>query len=169
MGRDGEAGTWDRGAMPASAKSYYYRVLQVAHQQGGRRNLREMLTLCTVLDHLAKKRYGAAGDVLSQRLKAVEAAMVENGWDRAQYLELVDPEGPLLAERAEQHMTARECDFANRLKGKGGWTSSAQSSYGGGGASQKGQEKGMGKAKGKGKAKKGSSQAAPGPEAARPP
>ena len=83
--------------------------------------MREMATLCTILDHIAKKRFMAAADVAGQRLKAVEASIVDGGWDRAQFLELVEPEGPLLADRGEQHMTARELEFRRKLSGKGSW------------------------------------------------
>ena len=151
VGRDGEAAAWAADAMPASAKSYFYRVLRVSHPQGGLRNLREMLTICTVLDHLAKGRNMAAADVLGQRLKAVEAAVVEGNWDRAQFLELTDPDGPLLAERAEQHMTAKEHESKMKLSGKGGWNHSSAGFGSSGGSSSKG----AGKFKGKGKGKKG--------------
>ena len=151
VGRDGEAGAWAADAMPASAKSYFYRVLRVTHPNGGIRNHREMLTICTVLDHIAKGRHMQAADVLGQRLKAVEAAIVDGSWDRAQYLELVDPEGPLLAGRAEQHMSQREYDFQMRLSTRGGWSSSGQGSWssGGGGSKGSGKDKGKGKSKGK--------------------
>lgn len=141
--------------MPAAAKSYYYRVLRVTHTNGGLRNMREMATLCALLDHLAKGRYMAAADVAGQRLKAVEAAVVDGNWDRAQFLELIEQDGPLLADRGEQHMTARELEFRQRLTGKGGWRSSgANPSSSTGGNYEKGygkkgkRDKGSGKGKG---------------------
>ena len=160
VGRDGEAGEWVPGAMPASAKSYFYRVLRVTHPNGGIRNHREMLTLSTALDHIAKGRRLQAADVLGQRLKAVEAAIVDGSWDRAQFLELVDPEGPLLAGRGEQHMSQREYDFQRRLSTRGGWTSSGPGSWSNGGGGSKGSGKGK-DAKGKSKGKKGSGKDTP--------
>ena len=150
VGRDGEAATWAADAMPAAAKSYYYRVLRVTHGNGNLRSMREMATLCTLLDHIAKGRNMAAADVIGQRLKAVEAAIVDGNWDRAQFLELVEQDGPLLAGRGEQHMTARELEFRQRLAGKGAWRYSGP---------DKGYGKGYGKDKGydndKGYGKKG--------------
>ena len=151
VGRDGEAGAWAPDAMPAAAKSYFYRVLRVSHSTGNLRNMREMATLCYILDHLAKGRNMAAADVAGQRLKAVEAAIVDGNWDRAQFLELVEPDGPLLAERQEQHMTARELELKQRLAG--GWGSSWRPRLALH-APDKGYEKGSGK-KGSGKKGKG--------------
>ena len=168
VGRDGEAGSWAADAMPAAAKSYYYRVLRVTHSHSGLRSMREMATLCSLLDHLAKGRFMEAADVVGQRLKAVEAALVEGNWDRAQFLELVQQDGPLLAERGEQHMTARELEFTQRLSGKGNWrapvplpASSSGGNYEKGNYQEKGNyyEKGKkgkgGKSPGKGKVPKG--------------
>ena len=45
---EGEA-AWDVTDTPASAKSYYLRVLKMGVAQGSMRNLREMTTLCTIL------------------------------------------------------------------------------------------------------------------------
>ncbi|CAK0803465.1 unnamed protein product [Prorocentrum cordatum] len=114
VGRDGEAGSWAKDDMPAAAKSYYIRVLRVAHASGGLRSLREMATLCHILDHVAKKRYKAAADVAGQRLNAVETAIVDGSWDRAQFLELVEQEDPLLAEQSERHMSSQELAFKQR-------------------------------------------------------
>ena len=158
VGRDGEAGSWAKDDMPAAAKSYYIRVLRVAHAAGGLRNLREMATLCHILDHVAKKRYKTAADVAGQRLKAVEAAIVDSNWDRAQFLELVEQEDPLLAERSERHMSTQELAFKQRLAGKGSWLpsgsgwSAAGAGYGGSskGYGKKGKDKGKENGKGKG-------------------
>ena len=92
---------------------------------------------------------------------AVEAVVVDGNWDRAQFLELVEQEGPLLADRAEQHMTARELEFRQKLSGQGGWRSSGGSSLGNAsGYSEKGSDKKgrKGKDSGKGKGTKGSQQ-----------
>ena len=53
------------------------------------RNIREMATLCHILDHLAMGRVGEASDFVAQRLKAVELAAEQGHWDRAKYLELL--------------------------------------------------------------------------------
>ena len=45
---------------------------------------------------------------MSQRLKALELQLNDNGWQWAQYLKLIAPEGAGLAEQEEQRMAARE-------------------------------------------------------------
>jgi len=41
-------------------------------------------------------------------MKALELQMSDNGWQRAQHLEFIAPEGAELAERDEQRMAAQE-------------------------------------------------------------
>ena len=74
--RGGEA-AWDVTDTPASAKSYYLRMLEMGAAQGSMRSLREMTTLCTILDHLALGRTRQAADTVAQRLKAVEMACAD--------------------------------------------------------------------------------------------
>ena len=73
---EGEA-AWDVTDTPASAKSYYLRVLKMGASQGSMRNLREMTTLCTILDHFALGRTRQAADTIAQRFKAVEMACAD--------------------------------------------------------------------------------------------
>ena len=64
-------------------------VSQVMLNQGaggqgvGVRNQREAITLATCLDHLTSGNLAALGDVLIQRLKALEAAMADQNWQSA--------------------------------------------------------------------------------------
>ena len=105
------------------------------------RSQREALTLGKALDLLAEGKPGAAADTLAQRLKAVEKAAREGGrWDQAEFLELIPPAGPSLAERSEEFMAAKEVRLAVRagLRGPPGFF--------------KGSDKG-GKGQGKGKDK----------------
>ena len=53
------------------------------------RNLREMMTLCHVLEHLAMGRIAEASDMVIQTLKAVEKAAEHGNWDRAKLQELL--------------------------------------------------------------------------------
>ena len=55
----------------------------------GVRLLREMRTIAGAVDEIARGKPEAAGDILSQRLKALELQLVDNSWQRAQFLELI--------------------------------------------------------------------------------
>ena len=121
----GEAVRVETGSVPAVATPYFHAVFHPAHRDMGIRNSREARTLCRALDHLARKEYGEAADLLGQRLKAVEKATKDgNNWSRAQWLELLPPEGLTLIGRDEEAMTAYEEQLQTRLnplntKGKG--------------------------------------------------
>ena len=71
----------------------------MAPKQPPLRLLREMRTLATALDEIAAGRYQFAADVLAQRIKALELFQSDGTWNRAQYLELLDVEGPSLLGR----------------------------------------------------------------------
>ena len=117
VGRDGEATHWGKSDTPASAKSYYLRVLRPATEKVSLRNLREMHTMAVVLDHLALGRSKAAADVAAQRLKALELASTTGSWDKAQYLELVPQEGATLVNKEEEYLATKETELYQRLHG----------------------------------------------------
>ena len=89
IGREGEELEPSRRVAPPCAKGYFLRVLEPQNVSGGVRNLREMETLCHVLDHLAMGRFCEAMDVVFQRLTALEKANKDHGWEEAKFLELV--------------------------------------------------------------------------------
>ena len=157
VGRDGEAGSWDKNDAPASAKSYFIRVLRPATEKtSSLRNVREMHTLAVILDHFALGRTRAEADVAAQRLKALELASTTGSWDKAQYLELVPQEGASLVNKDEEYLTTKETELHQRLHGRGrggsyenDWSSYADRSKGG-----KDKDKGKDKGK-KGKGGKG--------------
>jgi hypothetical protein len=133
-GREGEQVEWPKGFMPPAATSYYLRVLSLGTSQGSLRTLREMKTLCAVLDLIAHGKVLEAADVLAQRLKALELAAEEGGWASAQYLELIPQDKGTLVSGDERHMLKREQESALRLNStplptpwgggsssKGGW------------------------------------------------
>ena len=94
---------------PATATSYLLTVMIPTYREKlGIRLLRELRTVSSALDNIAAGRGEVAADILSQRLKALELQLNDNGWQRAQYLELIAPEGAGLAEQEEQRMAARE-------------------------------------------------------------
>ena len=144
MGRDGEAKRWDRCDTPASAKSYFLRVLRPAtEKKGSLRDVREMHTLSVILDHLALGRSGAAADVAAQRLKALELASTSGSWEKAQYLEIVPPEGASLVNKEEEYLATKETELHQRLHGrsKGSSFEPDWNSYGGKGKYGKGKSK----------------------------
>ena len=128
---------------PPSATPYLLTVLAPLHKDKmGLRQMRELRTITACLDEIARGNPQKGGDILSQRLKALELQMADGGWSRAQYLELISPEGATLAERSEQAMAskeqAQEARMRQALLSRSSW-------------SQEPKGKGDGKSKGKGK------------------
>ena len=119
VGRDGEARSWDKDDVPASAKSYFIHVLRpTTEKTSSLRDVREMHTLAVILDHLALGRSGAAADVVAQRLKALELASTSGSWEKAQYLEIVPPEGASLVNKEEEYLATKETELHQRLHGR---------------------------------------------------
>ena len=123
------------------------------------RNIREMHTLAVVLDHLALGRTRAAADVCAQRLKALEMAVTTGTWEKAQYIELVEPEGATLVDKEEEFIATREVELQRRLHGPGG-SANYDSVWRQEDGKGKGKDKGknqhaLHKGKGKGKKDKG--------------
>ena len=130
---------------PATVTGYLLTVLIPTHKEKlGVRLLREMRTVCASLDQIAGGQPERAADLMAQRLKALELQLVDNGWQRAQYLELIAPEGAHLAEMDEQRMAAREqateAKMKQQVQARAPWSA---------------EPKGKGDAKGKGRGKKG--------------
>lgn len=132
-GREGEQVEWPKGFMPPAATAYYLRVLSLGTAQGSLRTLREMKTLCAVLDQIAHGKVLEAADVLAQRLKALELAAEEGGWASAQYLELIPQDKGTLVSGDERHMLKREQESALRLN-----STPLPTPWGGGGSSKGG-------------------------------
>jgi hypothetical protein len=77
VGRGGESKVWGKQECPPCAKSYFLLHLAVKHAGSGKRNLKEMSTLCYLLDHMSHGRFAEASDMITQRLKAVEMAAMD--------------------------------------------------------------------------------------------
>jgi hypothetical protein len=106
-----------RSKTPACAMQYYLTILQPLYRDRlGLRNQREIKTWCHLLDCLARGQMQVAADVAGQRLKALERQVVDGAWNRAQFLELIDPEGATLLEKDEDVMLAKEAELELRLK-----------------------------------------------------
>ena len=94
---------------PAVATSYLLTMILPLHKEKMNvRMMRELRTLAGALDQIAVGNPEKAADLLSQRLKALELMLSDQGWARAQYLELIPPEGAGLAEPEEQRMASKE-------------------------------------------------------------
>ena len=91
VGREGEEPPHYRRSAPPCAKAYFLRVLERENQHGGLMTVKEMETLCHVLDHLAMGRVAEASDMVFQRLKALEMS-VKEGWEKAKFVELLSTE-----------------------------------------------------------------------------
>ena len=91
-----------------------FSIYQLAQFAG-----RLMHTMSVILDHLALGRGSAAADVCAQRLKALELATVTGSWEKAQYVEIVETEGPTLIGKAEEFMVTKEVELHQRLRGRG--------------------------------------------------
>ena len=71
----------------------------------GPRNDRELQTVTSAIDRLAKGQVGHAADLLAQRLKAVAHSSEKPGdWNQARFCELSPPTEPSVLALAEQHM-----------------------------------------------------------------
>ena len=86
--------------------SYYHQV--VGGKELGKRAQREFLTLATALDQLIMGNIPEVGDLLVQRLKAIETAASDHNWEVAQNLELLQPETPSLLSRSEKTLATKE-------------------------------------------------------------
>ncbi len=114
IGGDPEAGWQDRKVM-----AYINQVLLVQHppQQLGLRNLREAQTLGQALDLIMEGQIAKAGDLLMQRLKALETAVNDQGWQQARHMELIAPQAASLAKVTEKEQAAKSELRAAKLKG----------------------------------------------------
>ena len=128
----------------------HYLLTMMVPQLGPKlnvRSLRELKTLCTALDHLARHSPAKAADLLCQRVKAIEKASADGHWGSAQYLELLSTEQSGLLDRAEEVFMNRE--YLTELKLKG-YQAPRQPRPDPKGNPRKGGEKGKDEGKGKG-------------------
>ena len=113
-GEEGGTGAW----MDHRMMAYISQVVLTQHPPGaiGVRNHRELLTLGRAIDMLIQGQLGELGDLLMQRLKAVETSLVDQGWHSAKHQELIPPHAASLTTEAERRRTARLEISANKLK-----------------------------------------------------
>ena len=94
---------------PPAAVQYYLTVLYPQNKDKMTLRLqRELRTLSQGLDYLAAGDHERCADLLAQRLKALELTIHDQGWGRAQFLELIPLETAGLADTEEQRMASKE-------------------------------------------------------------
>ena len=94
---------------PSVALPYLLTVIYPTYKEKlGVKLMRELRTLATAMDQIAQGCPEKAADVIGQRMKALELALADQGWVRAQYLELIPQEGAGLADPEEQRMASKE-------------------------------------------------------------
>ena len=98
--------------------AYINQVVLVQHPPAviGIRNYRELITIGTGVDLLLQGRLPELGDLLSQRLKALETSFTEQGWHTAKHQELIPPMAASLTSEAERRRAAKLELSASKLK-----------------------------------------------------
>lgn len=106
--------------VPPIASNYLITVFLPEHRGAvPMRTLRELKTLALVLDRLVSDRRREAADLIAQRIKALELSLVDSGWHRAQFLELLPQEGATLMETDETAMVSKQHLLDSKLKAAG--------------------------------------------------
>ena len=111
---EGEAEDWIANKMMA----YVSQVILNQHPPAsiGIRNHRELLTLGRAIDLLVQGHLPELGDLLMQRLKALETSFADQGWHSARHQELIPSHAASLTTEAERRKTAKMEVAANKLK-----------------------------------------------------
>ena len=89
--------------------AYVTQVILSLHPPSsiGVRNHRELITLGTSLDHLLQGRLPELGDLLMQRLKALDTSIGDQGWATARHQELIPPLAATLTSTGERERSAK--------------------------------------------------------------
>ena len=88
---------------------WFRQIFLVKHPPSelGARNQGELATLCTCIDLLMKGDLGQVGDVLMQRLRAIEEFVETKTWTLGKHLELTTPMDGTLTTEAERSIAVR--------------------------------------------------------------
>ena len=97
--------------------AYLNQVLFTQHPPSviGLRNSRELTTLSMALDLLMEQKFPELGDLLMQRMKAVEVSLTE-GWSVANHQELIPAPKASLTTEQERSFAARQAVQRRRLE-----------------------------------------------------
>ena len=103
LAQRGGAASEELDGLASNVVQYITSVWHGMHPQSemGVRNVREMRMVGECLDALQRGELPKVGDMLMQRLKAIEQATKDGHWQVARHLELVDGTDIGLASRAE--------------------------------------------------------------------
>ena len=97
--------------LPTSAATHYLLAMMIPRfTKMPMRSLRELRTLAT------QQKMTRAADVVAQRFKAVERALLDDNWARAQYAELIPLEHAALMSKGEEFMLQKEQEIEARLR-----------------------------------------------------
>ena len=104
-----EEGSSEEGWADRKVMAYVTQVILSLHPAAsiGIRNHRELITLGTSLDHLLQGRLAELGDLLMQRLKALETSLGDQGWSTARRQELIPPLAATLTSTGERERSAK--------------------------------------------------------------
>ncbi len=91
---------------------------QMPVERMGRRTAREMRTISECLDCLLRGELPELGDMLMQRLKALERSVTDGNWTMAQEMELIPPDNSTLSSPAEVRSALQQARRNDRLKAR---------------------------------------------------
>lgn len=102
---EGGEGAWKGRRVMA----YVAQVMLVTHPPAkiGIRNHREVISIATALDQLLQGKLAECGDLLVQRLKALETSFVDGSWNSARHQELIPEMGATMTSQKEREQTAK--------------------------------------------------------------
>eukprot|EP00438_Fugacium_kawagutii_P005652 Skav226154 [mRNA] locus=scaffold3275:7240:8613:+ [translate_table: standard] len=98
--------------------AYVNQVILSQHPQSsmGIRNYRELVTVGTAIDLLLSGHLAQLGDLLMQRMKALESSLNDQGWQQARHQELIPPVGASLTSEMERRRSAKQELASAKLK-----------------------------------------------------
>lgn len=114
IGEAGEEVPWHQRRVMA-----YINQIMMSGAHGasvGVRNQREAMTIGGALDLLLSGSLASLGDLLMQRLKALETAMQDQNWQAARHQELISPQMASLSTVAEKEMAGKSEVRLQKLK-----------------------------------------------------
>jgi len=118
VGQRYPAGTVPEQTLKAIATVYLHSNYLALHPAAalGLRNLRELRTLASVVDHILMGNLELSLDVLFQRWKSIERAVADGAWSAARWHELIPTGDSLLVPRQEQSGATKDELLDRKLK-----------------------------------------------------
>ena len=94
--------------IPATAVNYLHTIVeQTQRQQLSTRDARELKTLASAVDLLARGQLSSVGDLLMQRFKSIETSVRDQHWDVARQQELIPEEEHGASSLREHELAAK--------------------------------------------------------------